>query len=83
MRVYLQSFLKSNGASLNNIMQRNDIIRFLLSKDHSAVGRLVNMLEGDQHGFGEECEETTEYLRGGEESWNRAGVGRRGLGDVM
>lgn len=41
------------------------------------------MPEGDQHGFGEECKETTEYLRGGEWSWNRAAVARRGLDDVM
>lgn len=41
------------------------------------------MLEGDQHGFGKECEETTEYPRGGEQAWDRAVVARRGLDDVM
>ena len=74
---------KNNGTSLNNMMQRNDTIRFLLSRDHSAVGWLVNMLEGDQRGFGEECEETTECPRGKEQSWDRAVVGKRGLDDVM
>lgn len=36
LRVYLQSFLKSPGISLKGVMQRNDIIRFLFSKGHSA-----------------------------------------------
>lgn len=81
--VYLQSFLKSSGTSLNDVMQRNDIMRFLFSRDHCAIWWLVNMLEGDQHSFGEECEETTEYRSGGEWSWGRAAVARRGLDDVM
>lgn len=68
--------------SLNAVMQRNDIIRFLFSRDHS-IWWPVNGLEGDQHGFGEECEETTEYPRGGERSWDGAVVARRGLDDVM
>lgn len=74
--MYLQSFFKSNGSSLQGVMLRDDFIRFLFSRDHSAHKVVENMLEGDQHGSGEECEDTTECLRGGDGetgSWWREG----------
>lgn len=48
LRVYLQSFLKSNGISLKGVMQLNDIIRFLFSRGHSGkrVGKRPAWLWG-------------------------------------